>query len=347
MKTTSVLLKGHFDVDRLKADLEKATARFKSAPQIGKYHDGSWTGIGLRNFSGDYSNTLAAHTGHSKDTEVLKQCDYFRKILNDLGFPVYVARLLFLPPGKVIGEHTDPGFGWKHGMFRLHIPIITDPGVEFNIGEDSVYWQPGEFWFGDFSQPHSLHNRSQITRVHLVLDCPITEASLALFPQTFLEHVARQEDILVLKPLAIEDSELQKYTGTLVVKGPLLGLNVPISATVSVSDGMLAVKVRGIPLVYHFSAVGNHGFQCNTYELQWPGELTSDTNVRVLYRDLKTGKTQDVVVYRKQPFGVWAFSWVQRTLVGSVWNGYFGLLRIKRFFTGNKHTVEPTKEFYT
>ena len=170
MKTTSVQLRGSFDVARLKADLDTATEHFKSAPQVGKYHDGSWTGIGLRNFSGDHGNTLAAHTGHSKDTAVLEKCRYFKEVLDNIGCPVYVARILFLPPGKVIGEHTDAGFGWNYGMVRLHIPIVTDPRVEFSIGDEAVYWKPGEFWFGDFSKPHSLRKRLQPLRTLYAAD---------------------------------------------------------------------------------------------------------------------------------------------------------------------------------
>ncbi|HCB40669.1 MAG TPA: hypothetical protein DEP79_13290 [Gammaproteobacteria bacterium] len=340
MKTTSVQLRGSFDVARLKADLDTATEHFKSAPQVGKYHDGSWTGIGFRNFSGDHGNTLAAHTGHSKDTAVLEKCRYFKEVLDNIGCPVYVARILFLPPGKVIGEHTDAGFGWNYGMVRLHIPIVTDPRVEFSIGDEAVYWKPGEFWFGDFSKPHSLRNKSDVTRVHLVMDCPITAETLELFPDAFIEQVRSESDILQLNPVAMDEETLRAYCGTLVVRGPLLGLQVPISGDVFVSDGMLAVKIRGLPIVYHFTPIGEHRFQCNTYELKWAKDPRQQDASLVISKDYKTGKSQEVTVYRKQPMGVRLFSWVQRVLVGSVWAAYFGLLKLKRLFSGSKHVTE-------
>lgn len=340
MKTTSVRLKGSFDVERLQADLDIATAQFQSAPQVGKYHDGSWTGIGLRNFSGDHGNTLAAHTGHSKDTAVLEQCHYFKEVLDNIGCPVYVARILFLPPGKVIGEHTDAGFGWNYGMVRLHIPIVTDPRVEFSIGDEDVYWQPGEFWFGDFGKPHSLRNKSDITRVHLVVDCPITAETLELFPAAFIEQVRTETDILQLTPIELDAATLKDYCGTLVVRGPLLGVTVPISADVTVDDGLLAVRIRGLPILYHFTPTGENTFLCNTYQLKWVKKPDQQNASLVIGRDYKTGKSQEATVYKKQPFGVMAFSWVQRLLVGAVWSAYFAVLKIKRVLTGSKHVTE-------
>ncbi|MEE2733159.1 MAG: aspartyl/asparaginyl beta-hydroxylase domain-containing protein [Pseudomonadota bacterium] len=340
MKTTSVQLKGSFDVARLRTDLEAATAQFQSAPQVGKYHDGSWTGIGLRNFSGDHGNTLAAHTGHSKDTAVMAHCPYFKEILDGIGCPVYVARILFLPPGKVIGEHSDAGFGWNYGMVRLHIPIVTDPRVEFSIGDEDVYWKPGEFWFGDFSKPHSLRNKSDITRVHLVMDCPITAQTLQLFPSDFVEQVRSESDILQLNPVELDEATLRGYCGTLVVRGPLLGMTVPISADVTVDDGMLAVKIRGLPILYHFTPTGDNTFQCNTYELKWAKSPDQQDASLVIGKDYKNGKSQEVTVYKRQPMGVRLFSWVQRLLVGGVWGAYFGVLKIKRTLSGSKHVTE-------
>ena len=60
----------------------------------------------------------------------------------------------------------------------------------------------------------------------------------------------------------------------------------------------------------------------------------------MISKDYKTGKSQEVTVYRKQPMGVRLFSWVQRVLVGSVWAAYFGLLKLKRLFSGSKHVTE-------
>src|SRR5690606_17275832 len=132
--------------------------QFRSAPQAGAYHDGSWTGISLKSINGDYKNTLAMSFTNVDYTEVLDHCGYFKEILESLPFPVGVTRILFLPPGKTIGQHTDKGFSWEKGLVRLHIPIVTSPLVRFHIGGESVHWPAGQFWFGDFNQPHWLHN---------------------------------------------------------------------------------------------------------------------------------------------------------------------------------------------
>lgn len=344
MNTNCVRLKGTYDIERLQRDLKLAASLYESAPQVGKYHDGSWTGISLRNFSGDHTNTLAAHTGNSKDTEVLKSCHYFKEILDDLGCPVYVARILFLPPGKVIGEHVDSGFGWNYGMVRLHIPIITDPRVEFTIGEEDVYWKPGEFWFGDFGKPHSLRNKSDITRVHLVIDCPITAETLKLFPEAFLQAVRAESNILEINGISLAEDELKKYEGTLVLNGPLLGMNLPITANVFVDEGMLAVKIRGIPLTYHFTPVANQMFQCNTYTLMWAGNPEVGKQCEVLVKESKSDKSQQVTVYKSEPFAVRLFSYVQRTILGVTWRLYFATLKLKRSLGKSKHVTEQTPQ---
>jgi len=337
--TNSVRLNGDFDVAQLQADLALAQSHFKSAPQVGKYHDGSWTGIALRNFSGDHGNTLAAHTGHSRDTAVLEKCHYFKSVLDSLGCPVYVARVLFLPPGKVIGEHTDPGFGWPLGMIRIHIPIVTDPRVQFHIGGESVYWRPGELWFGDFSKPHSLHNKSDITRVHLVLDCPITPATLALFPEPFLQQVRSESSILELNPVAVTAEQLAAYEGALVLKLPLLGMQLPVTADLVRDGKLLRLQLRGYPIPFHFSAVGEHQFQCNVVRLEWP-QAPLAKPAPLLCRVLTNDQTYSTTLYQRLPVGVALFSWLQRGLLAGGWALYFGVLKLKRALTGRKHVTD-------
>jgi len=35
--------------------------------------------------------------------------------------------------------------------------------------------QEGEYWYLDLSRPHRVENRSQIDRVHLVIDCVLND----------------------------------------------------------------------------------------------------------------------------------------------------------------------------
>jgi len=52
----------------------------------------------------------------------------------------------------------------------VHIPIITNPDVEFRVGGETAFMAPGECWVIDTFQSHEVHNRGNNQRVHLVLD---------------------------------------------------------------------------------------------------------------------------------------------------------------------------------
>lgn len=249
-----------FDPVRLQQDLEIAVNNFKSAPQIGAYHDGSWKGIALRSIDGDAGNTVAHSSGICKDTPVLEQCPYFREILQGFKFQVGVARLLFLPPGKKIGEHTDKGHGWHMGLARLHIPIVTHPDVIMMIGGERCQWKPGEFWFGDFRQPHWLHNQSDITRVHLVIDCFVDDEFLTLFPAAALDAINADTDTKIFKNEQAADIAKDKINGYQGYFKYSKGL-FPIYGQFSGQNDRLQVSVMGIPLPYGFLPVGDNKFR--------------------------------------------------------------------------------------
>jgi hypothetical protein len=81
------------------------------------------------------------------------------------------------------------------GLLRLHVPIVTNPGVRFLIGgAECGPWRPGELWYGDFSQPHSVENTGAETRYHLVVDVVTTDKVLALFPADFVDAANRSTD---------------------------------------------------------------------------------------------------------------------------------------------------------
>lgn len=187
MMVATARLQRAYEVDRLRRDLE-AVAAAESQPQPGPYHAGEWTGISIRAAGGKANvapsfPSLLPYTF----TELAASTPYFREIVDGLGCPVQVVRLLALPPGGHIKRHTDFFTNFQFGLLRLHVPIVTNPDVEFVIGDEPCNWQPGELWYGDFSQPHSVKNAGAATRFHLVIDAEITERLLALFPPEVVE----------------------------------------------------------------------------------------------------------------------------------------------------------------
>ena len=134
---------------------------------------GKWTSIALRSSSGDYKEIFATELNpeNYKDTQLMKRCTYFQKIVDSFKCKKLSVRLLNLLPGSSIKEHCDHNLSYTDGEFRIHIPITTNPNVSFYINSINVTMLPGECWYGDFTLPHSVKNEGMTDRAHLVIDC--------------------------------------------------------------------------------------------------------------------------------------------------------------------------------
>ncbi|MBK9452693.1 MAG: aspartyl/asparaginyl beta-hydroxylase domain-containing protein [Bacteroidetes bacterium] len=132
---------------------------------------GGWDSIALRSQDGQTDTVFAHPDSVYQDTPLLQECPHFRALLDSLPCDKESVRLLRQAPGGEIKTHRDQGLHYSDGVFRLHIPLITHDQVDFIIAGTRIPMQPGECWFGDFSQPHSVHNRGASERIHLVIDC--------------------------------------------------------------------------------------------------------------------------------------------------------------------------------
>ena len=115
------------------------------------------------------------------DTEAMAQCSSVPELLASIPGRLESVRFLRLAAGSVIHEHRDPGLSVEEGAFRLHIPVRTNPEVEFLVGGQSMQMAEGECWYVNFDLPHSLVNRGTNDRVHLVVDGLVDDAVLDWF----------------------------------------------------------------------------------------------------------------------------------------------------------------------
>ncbi len=256
-----------FDVQKLCRDLEAAQKHFSSTAQVGPYHDGSWRGITLRSFKGNLKPFSVIYQGEGENTEVMQYCPYFQEMFEHFPCPINTARLLFLPPKKIIGKHRDY-FSINTGLVRLHIPIVTHEKVIFKIGEHIMRWKAGELWFGDFSHIHSVENQSDITRVHLVLDCTMSEALLALFPKPFLD--ARKQQIRL--PLARYQGETQslnsaKLNGYFKLPVGIIRPHLPLIGKIESTHTDIEIQLLGAPIRQRFIPVGEQHYAFIDFEL--------------------------------------------------------------------------------
>jgi hypothetical protein len=74
-----------------------------------------------------------------------------------------------LAPGATVEAHVDTNHYWKERV-RVHIPIITDPSVQFFCGDAQVHMGAGECWIFDTWRLHRVLNGPEHPRVHLVVD---------------------------------------------------------------------------------------------------------------------------------------------------------------------------------
>jgi hypothetical protein len=192
----SLKLDVQFDESRLREDLGRFGADDWTPHFNTRYYNGDWSGIALRTTANAHVPLYPDPTAEKfVDTAELKQCPYIRSVIGSFGCKVEFVRFLRLSAGSEIIEHTDYDLGIEDGYVRLHIPIVTDPAVEFYLDGERVDMQPGEAWYLNLNLPHRVKNDSAIDRVHLVLDCVVND----WFTELFVRSAAIQNPLNAAK----------------------------------------------------------------------------------------------------------------------------------------------------
>ena len=114
-----------------------------------------------------------AFEGPMRPTPNLTTCPYIQQVMAELGGVWGRSRLMGLGAGAEVPEHVDTHYHWRTHL-RIHVPVITNPKVEFTCGGETIHMAPGECWVFDSFRWHEVHNRGEERRVHLVLDTVVT-----------------------------------------------------------------------------------------------------------------------------------------------------------------------------
>jgi hypothetical protein len=72
-----------------------------------------------------------------------------------------------LAPGQDIPMHRDKGAVLTQ-CHRCHIPIVTDPDVQFIVGDEAFHLEAGQAYEFDNVRLHGVKNCSKSARVHLI-----------------------------------------------------------------------------------------------------------------------------------------------------------------------------------
>lgn len=182
MMSSIVKLPFSFDAPRLLAD----TAQFADDEWVGHFntqiYEGDWSGIALRAAKGAQVALYPDPTAEGfADTELLARCHYVPEVLASFQCELTTVRFLKLAAGATIRRHRDYQLGLEDGEIRIHIPVQTNPQVEFVLDEQRVEMREGEAWFLNFNLYHSVRNAGATDRIHLVVDCVVNDWLLSYF----------------------------------------------------------------------------------------------------------------------------------------------------------------------
>lgn len=165
-----------FDPAGLQADLAMLSSGEWIAHFNTGFYQGDWSGAALRAVAGSANPMYDDPTRNDfADTQLLQQCSHLRAVVEAFHCPLRSVRLLRLAAGSVIREHQDYDLGYDAGEVRLHVPVITNPGVEFYLDGRRIIMREGECWYLDLHLPHRVQNRGSTERVHLVIDCQLND----------------------------------------------------------------------------------------------------------------------------------------------------------------------------
>jgi len=180
----------NFDPVALKADLDLLKDSDWINHFVTQNYDGNWDIVPLRGPAGETHPIRMAYSDPSatefEDTPFLSQCKYFKTVLDALPFELHAVRLMSLSPGSKIKPHFDNDLSFEDGFVRLHIPIVSNPDVEFTLNQKPLKMKEGECWYLRLSETHSVYNGGETTRVHLVIDAPVT-SNLRRYFESFIE----------------------------------------------------------------------------------------------------------------------------------------------------------------
>lgn len=146
------------------------------AAEISQFKDSEWTNH-PQGFAGNTALVLVSHGGGDNNddfgcmaaTARLQRCPYLLQVFASFNTVIGRSRLMRLAPGAEVTPHCDIAFYW-HDHVRIHVPIVTDPGVRFTCDGVETHMAAGEAWIFDNWRNHHVLNHSGIARIHLVID---------------------------------------------------------------------------------------------------------------------------------------------------------------------------------
>jgi len=212
------------------ADIDRLNAEFSDIPQ--NYWANSYWGsihcsVGMLLLRGGTSGTQSDfYSSEVADHEVLEQAPYIRSLIDKdgpFGFAKY-AFLFRMRPNGITKLHKDTMDRWTD-MYRIHVPIITNPDAHLIADGRSIHFAAGHAWSFDNQSEHGVVNGDQ-ERVHLIFDVDLNDrlkdqidACQLLKGERVAEHLERIKDDSMEKPSYFGDDVVRQGIGQLRNRG--------------------------------------------------------------------------------------------------------------------------------
>lgn len=147
-----------YDVDLLRKDVVTITSSLQ--PQTYVYY----SPVPLA------TNIKSPSSHNWAEEPMLEGCSYLKKLFQDFETEITSIRLMRLQAWAEIKEHSDPTLDAElREIIRLTLPIISDEHVKFFLNKVEVPMQPGELWYMNLSELHSVHNGPN-ERINMSID---------------------------------------------------------------------------------------------------------------------------------------------------------------------------------
>lgn len=163
----------------LSRDLENLSSQDWIEHFVKQNYEGDWSVLPLRAPVGARHPVMMIYSDPAatafEDTPLLGLCPNIRDLLASFSCELRSVRLMRLAPGSLIKEHSDPDLSAEDGSVRIHIPVATNPGVEFELNRRRVVMDPGSAWYLRLTDPHRVANKGTTDRVHLVIDAVVND----------------------------------------------------------------------------------------------------------------------------------------------------------------------------
>jgi hypothetical protein len=119
---------------------------------------------------------------HSNPTDAMARHPEMQKIGDWFQCDINFMMLYKTNPGTVVHEHRDMSGNLPMGRLRFHIPIVTNPGIEFYVEGERVKMCKGELWGLDTSYLHAFANRTDKSRIHLLVEVYVNDWVHSMLP---------------------------------------------------------------------------------------------------------------------------------------------------------------------